>query len=56
VLPADDVGAWIATLCDLIEDHRGRARLGNNVRAAFVAHHTWQQRARYVLQGLDAGE
>src|SRR4029079_16682579 len=56
LLPADDVGAWVATLRGLIENPTERARLGANARADFLARHTWRQRARRVLEGFGAGE
>lgn len=54
LLPADDVGAWVAALRGLNENLTERARLGGNARADFFARHTWRERACRALEGFAA--
>jgi glycosyltransferase involved in cell wall biosynthesis len=48
----DDPDAWLAALKQLLVNPTERAQLGINARSDFLAKHTWQQRARRVLEFL----
>lgn len=53
LVPPDDADAWHAALIRLAGDPALRRRLGAQALDDFERHHTWQQRARTVLSGLD---
>ena len=49
-----DVEDWARALRTLAAEPGLRARLAEQARRDFLAHYTWQQRARRVLEGLDS--
>ncbi len=51
----DHTEAWVEALVRLRDDAGLRARLGGRARSAFTAGHSWSQRARAVLEGLEVG-
>ena len=54
LLPSADVAAWAGALRRLMADEALRRRLGNRARQDFLAHHSWERRARHVLgQSVD---
>ena len=55
LLPPDDADEWTAALRRLADDTAERDRLGSAARGEFLARHTWQQRARLVLAGIERG-
>jgi len=52
LVPPDDLDAWERAVRRLLADPAERARLGRAARADLLAHHTWDARARRVLDGL----
>jgi glycosyltransferase involved in cell wall biosynthesis len=46
----DDPDAWLAMLSKLASDPAERERLGRNAHADFLAKHTWEQRAKRILE------
>jgi len=48
----EDVHSWVQALERLRRDEALRARLGQAARAQFLANHTWERRARAVLEGI----
>jgi glycosyltransferase involved in cell wall biosynthesis len=48
----DDPEAWLAALKQLSANPTERAQLGMNAHSNFLARHTWEQRARRVLEFL----
>jgi glycosyltransferase involved in cell wall biosynthesis len=50
LLPADDAKAWAAALQRLLADRVLRERLGRTAYTDFLERHTWQQRARRVME------
>ncbi len=52
--PPDDANAWALALDDLSARPDIRARLGEQARKD-AAQHTWQERARRSLEGIDPG-
>ncbi len=53
LVPPDDAGAWEAALGELAADAALRRRLGEAAQEDFLARHTWDARARAVLEGLE---
>lgn len=54
LVPPSDVGAWAAAIQQLAGDAALRARLAEQAYQTVAARHTWEQRARRVLEGLEA--
>jgi glycosyltransferase involved in cell wall biosynthesis len=52
IAPADDVTAWTATVERLCADRTLARRLAEQAHADLLAHHTWDARARLVLDQL----
>lgn len=52
LLPADNCQAWLDALERVTTDEVERERLGTNAKTDFMTKHTWQQRARRVIQYL----
>jgi glycosyltransferase involved in cell wall biosynthesis len=52
MITPDDPEAWLAAIEQLSAEPAERERLGTNARSDFLARHTWQQRARRVLDSL----
>jgi len=52
LVPPDNPDAWLAALKQLWDAPAERVRLAANARSDFLARHTWQQRARRVLEPL----
>jgi glycosyltransferase involved in cell wall biosynthesis len=51
LVPAADRGAWLGAL-DRLKSAQLRKTLGERALQKLVSHHTWQERARQVLEGL----
>ncbi|MEM7482241.1 MAG: glycosyltransferase family 4 protein [Acidobacteriota bacterium] len=52
LVPADEPNAWEAAVRRLADDAEERRRLGRRAREHLLSHHTWDARARQVLDGL----
>jgi glycosyltransferase involved in cell wall biosynthesis len=50
LVPPDDPNTWLAMLSQLSSDPAKRERLGRNAHADFLARHTWEQRAKRILE------
>lgn len=48
----DDPLQWAAVIRELRADAAQRARLASNARADFLSKHSWDSRARTVLEGI----
>lgn len=53
LVPPADHAAWVQAVSRLKEDPALRARLGDAAEEEFLAHYTWEERAKVVLDGLD---
>jgi glycosyltransferase involved in cell wall biosynthesis len=49
LLPPDDPGSWLTALSRLSADRAERERLGRNAHADFQMRHTWERRAKLVI-------
>jgi len=52
LVPPDDLDAWSAAVRGLAADPAERQRLGARAHADFVAHFSWQARARRIMEAL----
>jgi glycosyltransferase involved in cell wall biosynthesis len=50
--PPHNIESWIESLNQLQKDPELRALLGNNAKTVFQSQHTWQARAKKVLENI----
>jgi glycosyltransferase involved in cell wall biosynthesis len=48
----EDGNAWIAAMERLRDDPGLRAELGHRAREKFLAHHTWEKRAKFIAKSI----
>jgi glycosyltransferase involved in cell wall biosynthesis len=52
LVPPDDVQAWVRAIHDLATDATERQRLGARAHESFVEQHSWQARARRIMDAF----